>query len=177
MQAYFWHFWGQLKGPLKMVYTLELSLFLFFFLLQQREVRLSPKDVSCVINKCLPGTTHFVRLVAYSENGTILEKSKQLTVQTSAPPDQPVLSVRLVVWQWTKREICQLDFFEKNFFYEFLKAIGQSQKLLNKKLEKTSIKDLNKISITVLWTFKALICWFYIKRKVFKLTSRHCLGH
>ncbi|KAK7102883.1 hypothetical protein V1264_021041 [Littorina saxatilis] len=73
----------------------------------QREVRLSPKDICCVINKCLPGTTHFVRLVAYSEDGKILEKSKQLTVQTSAPPDSPVLSVRAcnfryIAIQWEK---------------------------------------------------------------------------
>lgn len=61
---------------------------------QQREVRLSTRDVSCVINKCLPGTTHFVRLVAFDEDGQIIEKSKQLTVQTSAPPDPPILSVR-----------------------------------------------------------------------------------
>ncbi|XP_076447663.1 uncharacterized protein LOC143284653 isoform X3 [Babylonia areolata] len=73
----------------------------------QREVRLSAKDISCVINKCLPGTTHFVRLLAYNEDGTILEKSKQLTVQTSAPPDAPVLSVRAcnfryIAVQWDK---------------------------------------------------------------------------
>ena len=67
---------------------------------QQREVRLSPKDISCVINKCLPGTTHFVRLVAYNEDGQIIEKSKQLTVQTSAPPDAPVLSVRWDLADW-----------------------------------------------------------------------------
>lgn len=64
------------------------------FSLQQREVKLSEKDSSCVINNCLPGTTHFVRLIAIDADGQILEKSKQLTVQTSAPPDSPILSVR-----------------------------------------------------------------------------------
>ncbi|XP_025107507.1 uncharacterized protein LOC112572161 isoform X5 [Pomacea canaliculata] len=73
----------------------------------QREVRLSTRDVSCVINKCLPGTTHFVRLVAFDEDGQIIEKSKQLTVQTSAPPDPPILSVRAcnfryIAVQWEK---------------------------------------------------------------------------
>ncbi|XP_012935394.1 uncharacterized protein LOC101845075 isoform X2 [Aplysia californica] len=74
---------------------------------EQREVRLSEKDSNCVINKCLPGTTHFVRIVAFNANGQILEKSKQLTVQTSAPPDAPKLSVRAcnfryVAIQWDK---------------------------------------------------------------------------
>ncbi|XP_046358181.2 uncharacterized protein LOC124136325 [Haliotis rufescens] len=73
----------------------------------QREVRLSERDTNCVINKCLPGTTHFVRLVAYSEDGQIMDKSKQLTVQTSAPPDGPVLSIRAcnfryIAIQWDK---------------------------------------------------------------------------
>lgn len=64
------------------------------FPLQQREVKLSEKDSSCVINNCLPGTTHFVRLIAIDTDGQILEKSKQLTIQTSAPPDSPILSIR-----------------------------------------------------------------------------------
>ncbi|XP_067685414.1 uncharacterized protein [Haliotis asinina] len=73
----------------------------------QREVRLSERDTNCVINKCLPGTTHFVRLVAYNEEGQIMDKSKQLTVQTSAPPDSPVLSIRAcnfryIAIQWDK---------------------------------------------------------------------------
>lgn len=61
---------------------------------QEREVRLSSKDTNCVINKCLPGTTHFVRLLALDGDGQIRERSKQLTVQTSAPPDGPCLSLR-----------------------------------------------------------------------------------
>nr|XP_034305803.1 uncharacterized protein LOC105321045 isoform X1 [Crassostrea gigas] len=73
----------------------------------QREVKLSEKDSSCVINNCLPGTTHFVRLIAIDADGQILEKSKQLTVQTSAPPDSPILSVRAcnfryIAVQWEK---------------------------------------------------------------------------
>ncbi|XP_048739977.2 uncharacterized protein LOC125654190 isoform X5 [Ostrea edulis] len=73
----------------------------------QREVKLSEKDSSCVINNCLPGTTHFVRLTAIDNDGQILEKSKQLTVQTSAPPDAPNLSVRAcnfryIAVQWEK---------------------------------------------------------------------------
>ena len=63
-------------------------------LFQQREVKLSRKDSSCVINNCLPGTTHFVRLVALDIDNQIMEKSKQMTIQTSAPPDSPALSVR-----------------------------------------------------------------------------------
>ncbi|KAK3101597.1 hypothetical protein FSP39_004737 [Pinctada imbricata] len=39
----------------------------------QREVKLSQKDSSCVINNCLPGTTHFVRLVALDKDNQILE--------------------------------------------------------------------------------------------------------
>ncbi|CAL1538548.1 unnamed protein product [Lymnaea stagnalis] len=73
----------------------------------QREVKLSKHDSNCVINKCLPGTTHFVRVVSYNINGQILEKSKQLTIQTSAPPDAPKLSVRAcnfryIAIQWDK---------------------------------------------------------------------------
>ncbi|XP_041347758.1 uncharacterized protein LOC121367568 [Gigantopelta aegis] len=73
----------------------------------QREVRLSEKDSNCVINKCLPGTTHFVRLVACKDDGQIVDKSKQLTMQTSAPPDSPVVSVRAcnfryIAVQWDK---------------------------------------------------------------------------
>lgn len=49
-----------------------------------------------MINKCLPGTTHFVRVISVSPDGNILGKSRQLTVQTSAPPDAPKLAVRWV---------------------------------------------------------------------------------
>ncbi|KAH9503746.1 hypothetical protein Btru_066540, partial [Bulinus truncatus] len=74
---------------------------------EQREVKLSKNDSNCVINKCLPGTTHFMRVVGYSADGQILEKSKQLTIQTSAPPDAPKLSVRAcnfhyIAIQWNK---------------------------------------------------------------------------
>lgn len=63
-------------------------------LFQQREVTLSSKDTSCVINKCLPGTTHFVRLLALDGEANIQDKSKQLTIQTSAPPDAPLIAIR-----------------------------------------------------------------------------------
>ncbi|GFR62047.1 fibronectin, partial [Elysia marginata] len=74
---------------------------------EQREVKLSNKDSNCVINKCLAGTTHFVRIVACNVNNQILDKSRQLTVQTSAPPDAPKLSVRAcnfryIAIQWDK---------------------------------------------------------------------------
>ncbi|GFN84346.1 fibronectin, partial [Plakobranchus ocellatus] len=74
---------------------------------EQREVKLSCKDSNCVINKCLPGTTHFVRIVACNVNNQILDKSRQLTIQTSAPPDAPKLSVRAcnfryIAIQWDK---------------------------------------------------------------------------
>ena len=77
------------------------------FSTQEREVRLSSKDSNCVINKCLPGTTHFVRLLALDEDGQIKERSKQMTVQTSAPPDGPTLSLRAcnfryIAVQWDK---------------------------------------------------------------------------
>ena len=70
-------------------------------------MRLSSKDSNCVINKCLPGTTHFVRLLALDEDGQIKERSKQMTVQTSAPPDGPTLSLRAcnfryIAIQWDK---------------------------------------------------------------------------
>ena len=59
-------------------------------------MKLSEKDSSCVINNCLPGTTHFVRLIAIDGDGQSVEKSRQLTVQTSAPPDSPLLTVRYI---------------------------------------------------------------------------------
>ncbi|ESO91438.1 hypothetical protein LOTGIDRAFT_153880 [Lottia gigantea] len=73
----------------------------------QREVQLSAKDTNCVINKCLPGTNHFVRLVAFDSGGQIWEKSRQMTIQTSAPPDAPILSIRAsnfryLAIQWEK---------------------------------------------------------------------------
>ncbi|KAL5013163.1 hypothetical protein ScPMuIL_007433 [Solemya velum] len=73
----------------------------------QREVTLSSKDTSCVINKCLPGTTHFVRLLALDGEANIQDKSKQLTIQTSAPPDAPLIAIRAcnfryIAIQWDK---------------------------------------------------------------------------
>lgn len=73
----------------------------------QREVRLSSQDNSCVINNCLPGTTHFVRLLALDDDGQVKERSKQYTIQTSAPPDSPVLTIRAcnfryIAVQWDK---------------------------------------------------------------------------
>ncbi|KAL3853216.1 hypothetical protein ACJMK2_016773 [Sinanodonta woodiana] len=73
----------------------------------EREVKLSNKDNNCVITKCLPGTTHFVRLVVIDKDGNVRERSKQLTIQTSAPPDAPSLSVRAcnfryIAVQWEK---------------------------------------------------------------------------
>jgi len=56
---------------------------------------LASQDSSCVINNCLPGTTHFVRLLALDDDGQVKERSKQYTIQTSAPPDSPVLTIRL----------------------------------------------------------------------------------
>ncbi|KAK3579080.1 hypothetical protein CHS0354_029940 [Potamilus streckersoni] len=73
----------------------------------EREVKLSNKDNNCVITKCLPGTTHFVRLAVIDKDGNVRERSKQLTIQTSAPPDAPLLSVRAcnfryIAVQWEK---------------------------------------------------------------------------
>ncbi|CAD5112727.1 DgyrCDS1945 [Dimorphilus gyrociliatus] len=59
-----------------------------------KDVELRPGEKSCTIHKCYQGTNHFVKLTAVDELGQIVDQSKQLTVQTSAPPDAPNLSLR-----------------------------------------------------------------------------------
>ncbi|XP_023933288.1 uncharacterized protein LOC106180596 isoform X1 [Lingula anatina] len=67
----------------------------------QREFKLSPQESSCILQKCYPGTNHFIRLVALGADGRILEKSKQVVVQTSAPPEAPVVSLRACNFNYT----------------------------------------------------------------------------
>lgn len=64
------------------------------YLCQQREARLGAREQTCTISKCFPGTNHFVRVLVLGHNGEVLEKSRQITVQTSAAPDTPVVHVR-----------------------------------------------------------------------------------
>ena len=60
------------------------------------EVLLRAGEKSCVIHKCYPGSNHYIRIHAISNDSTILDRSKQLVVQTSAPPDTPNVTLRCV---------------------------------------------------------------------------------
>ncbi|CAH1782616.1 unnamed protein product [Owenia fusiformis] len=60
----------------------------------QREVKIASKERSCILQNCYPGTNHFVRILALGDRDEVLDKSRQLTVQTSASPDTPVLTLR-----------------------------------------------------------------------------------
>ncbi|XP_064633270.1 uncharacterized protein LOC135491376 [Lineus longissimus] len=73
----------------------------------QRETRLSINEMTCVIKKCFPGTNHYIRVLVVGEQDEVYEKSRQLIVQTSAPPDTPVVCTRAVNFkyiaiQWDK---------------------------------------------------------------------------
>ena len=74
--------------------TLDPSLGLSFVVFQEREVKLPSGEKSCVLHKCYPGTNHFLRVHALSKDDRILDVSKQLTVQTAAPPDTPLVTLR-----------------------------------------------------------------------------------
>ena len=63
-------------------------------LFQEREVKLPSGEKSCVLHKCYPGTNHFLRVYAMSKDDRILDASTQLTVQTAAPPDTPLVTQR-----------------------------------------------------------------------------------
>ena len=71
-----------------------LTLKLTFWPLQEKEVKLPAGEKSCVIHKCYAGTNHFIRIYAIGTEERLLEKSRQITVQTSAAPDTPVVTLR-----------------------------------------------------------------------------------
>lgn len=62
----------------------------------EREILVETTDAehSLVLQKLFPGITHYVKVYAIGESNVILEKSKQIVVQTNAPPDVPVVGVR-----------------------------------------------------------------------------------
>ena len=64
---------------------------------QEREVKLPTSERSCVIHKCYPGTNHFVRVYAVGADDSQLDRSRVVTIQTSAPPDPPNVTTRLVI--------------------------------------------------------------------------------
>lgn len=51
-------------------------------------------EYSLVLQKLLPGVTHYIRVCAVGDSDIVIEKSKQIMVQTNAPPDTPVVGVR-----------------------------------------------------------------------------------
>ena len=57
-------------------------------------MKLPSGEKSCVLHKCYPGTNHFLRVYAMSKDDRTLDVSKQLTVQTAAPPDTPLVTLR-----------------------------------------------------------------------------------
>ena len=59
-----------------------------------REVRLPASEKSCVIHKCYPGTFHHVRVYSVGVDDALITRSSRLTVQTSAPPEPPNVSLR-----------------------------------------------------------------------------------
>ena len=61
---------------------------------QEREVKLPQGEKSCVLHKCLPGAKHHLRVWATGKEDRVLDVSSQITVQTSAPPDTPVVTLR-----------------------------------------------------------------------------------
>jgi len=61
---------------------------------QMREVRLPASEKSCVIHKCYPGTFHYVRVYCVGVDDTLIARSCRLTVQISAPPEPPSVSLR-----------------------------------------------------------------------------------
>ncbi len=59
-----------------------------------REVKLSPRDHTCVIHKCCPGTNHYIQVAAVTDGEQVVARSRLVTVQTSAPPTPPILFVK-----------------------------------------------------------------------------------
>lgn len=55
----------------------------------------SEAEYSLVLQKLFPGITHYVKVYAIGgDSSLVLEKSKEIIVQTNAPPDTPVVGVR-----------------------------------------------------------------------------------
>ena len=57
-------------------------------------MKLPAGEKSCVLHKCFPGSVHYVRVWAMGKDDRVMDVSKQLTVQTSASPDTPTVTVR-----------------------------------------------------------------------------------
>ncbi len=57
-------------------------------------MKLPSGEKSCVLHKCFPGSSHFLRVWAMGKDDRVLDVSTQLTVQTSAPPDTPLVTQR-----------------------------------------------------------------------------------
>ncbi len=57
-------------------------------------MKLPSGEKSCVLHKCYPGTNHFLRVFAMSKEDKVLDVSKQMTVQTAAPPDTVLVTLR-----------------------------------------------------------------------------------
>lgn len=53
-------------------------------------------EYSLVLQKLFPGITHYIKVFAIGDSDIIIEKSKQIIVQTSAPPDIPAVGIRYV---------------------------------------------------------------------------------
>ena len=50
-----------------------------------------------MIHKCYPGTFHYVRVYAVGVDDALIARSRRLTVQTSAPPEPPSVSLRYLL--------------------------------------------------------------------------------
>ena len=61
---------------------------------RMQEVKVDGAVQCYSLKNCLPGTSHFVRVVAIGDDGTVMAKSKQLTVQTGAVPNPPKFLLR-----------------------------------------------------------------------------------
>ena len=57
-------------------------------------MKLPAGEKSCVIHKCFPGTCHFIRIYAMGSDDQVLDRSTQVTAQTSAAPDSPYVTLR-----------------------------------------------------------------------------------
>ena len=72
---------------------IDLSL-VCIYITQEHDVKLPSGERSCILHKCYPGTNHYIRIYAMNNTDQVLDRSRQITVQTSAAPDMPVVSVR-----------------------------------------------------------------------------------
>lgn len=58
------------------------------------QVDTSESEYSLVLQKLFPGITHYVKVYALGDSSVVVEKSKEIIVQTNAPPDIPIVGVR-----------------------------------------------------------------------------------